>query len=70
MKNDEAQPSPEAARGEFFRAVEPEARRNTPALRRDNEKETGRLKAAPTYKRKGGLKTALYIRSRRLQAKR
>jgi hypothetical protein len=26
MKNDEAQPSPGAAREEFFRAVEPEAR--------------------------------------------
>jgi len=25
MKNDEAQPSPEAAREEFFRGVEPEA---------------------------------------------
>jgi len=28
MKNDEAQPSPEAAREEFFRGVEPEAGRD------------------------------------------
>ena len=28
MKNDEAQPSPEAAREEFFRGVEPEAAQN------------------------------------------
>jgi len=28
MKNDEARPSPEAAREEFFRGVEPEARQN------------------------------------------
>jgi hypothetical protein len=37
MKNDEAQPSPEAAREEFFRAVEPEARRNMLAIRRATE---------------------------------
>jgi len=33
MKNDEAQPSPEAAREEFFRGVEPEAAQNSPAAR-------------------------------------
>ena len=36
MKNDEERPSPEAASEEFFRAVEPEARRNMFALRRDS----------------------------------
>ena len=35
MKNDEAQPSPEAAREEFFPAVESEARQNMLVLRRD-----------------------------------
>jgi hypothetical protein len=35
MKNDEAQPSSEAAREEFFPAVESEAGGTYPALRRD-----------------------------------
>jgi hypothetical protein len=33
MKNDEARPSPEAAREEFFRGVEPEAAQNSLATR-------------------------------------
>jgi hypothetical protein len=33
MKNDEARPSPEAAREEFFRGVEPEAAQNSLAAR-------------------------------------
>jgi len=52
MKNDEAQPSPEAAREEFFRGVEPEAAQNSLA---DREAEwsvedwnKSRLKAAAT----------------------
>jgi len=36
MKNDEAQPSPEAAREEFFRGVEPEAVQNSLAVREAN----------------------------------
>jgi hypothetical protein len=49
MKNDEAQPSPGAAREEFFRGVEPEAAQNFPAVR-EAERSAGRLWA--------GLKTA------------
>jgi hypothetical protein len=40
MKNDEAQPSPEAAREEFFRGVEPEAAQNSLA---DREAKVERL---------------------------
>ena len=35
MKNDEAQPSPEAACEEFFRGVEPEAAQNALAAREE-----------------------------------